>query len=173
MKTAKAGLNKFASMQHNAPIYDNADLAAPPSPLLDLRLGAEQRGRVRSAHITGGHRSRLPAAVHADTKELDEKSSRAIVDDYTSPMLPPRKLTYLNSRSEFEKRHGSLAIEPNPNYQRMRDSLKNDSVRAVYRNRLHPEDIANDRPATGKAGSATPDPAVVLGGGLFPGAHGN
>ena len=81
------------------------------------------------------------------------------MDDYTSPILPPRKLTYPNNRSDFDKRHASLHIEPNENYQRMRNSLQNDSVRAVYHNRLQIEDIVNTgEPTILKKGSVTLTP---------------
>ena len=135
----------------------------------------EQRGRHHSAHLNNDHSSRLPQAIQADRKQLDENSSLGRVDDYTSPMLPPRKLAFPNNRSEFEKRHASLHIEPNENYQRMRASMQNDSVRAVYRNRLHPEDIVNTGPVTAKPGSVSlsPDLGNAAGTNLFSGLPGH
>ena len=94
-----------------------------------------------------------------------------MVDDY-SPMLPPRKLTFPNSRSEFEKkRHASLHIEANENYQRMRGSILNDSTRAVYRNRLLPEDLVNTGPvAKPKPGSVSLTPNLMN---MFPSLQSN
>ena len=63
-----------------------------------------------------------------------------------------------------------MNIEPNENYQRMRQhSIQNDSVRAVYRNRLHPDDIVNiDEPPKPASVSLTPLLNNIAGPNLFP-----